>query len=63
MNKRELLLKQANELIKKAKELELLEQQKVGKLVIDLQAKGELKDEKLLLMLNGILGTGKGGES
>lgn len=56
MTKKELLLKQANELYRKAKELEAMECQKIGKLVLGMYEKSELKDANLISAIAKILG-------
>lgn len=56
MRKKDLLLKQANELYKRVKELEAQESKKIGKLVLDLYEKGELKDKFLISEIAKILG-------
>lgn len=56
MRKKELLLKQANELYKRVKLLEAQESQKIGKVVLELYEKGELKDKFLASEIAKILG-------
>ena len=56
MNKKDQLLKQAQELIKKAKGIEIQEMQKVGKLVLLMYAKNEIKDVELMKAVATIVG-------
>ena len=56
MNKKEQLKKQAHDLLKKARELEIQEEQKIGKLVLGLYEKNELKDLPLRSAVAKILG-------
>ncbi len=56
MNKKEQFKKQAQDLLKKARELEIQEEQKIGKLVLSLYEKNELKDLALRSAVAKILG-------
>ena len=56
MNKKEQLKKQAHDLLKKARDLEIQEQQKIGKLVMELYEKNEIKDSHLRESVAKILG-------
>jgi hypothetical protein len=56
MRKKELLLKQANELYKRVKLLEAQESQKIGKAALELYEKRELKDKFLASEIAKILG-------
>ena len=56
MNKKEQLKKQAQDLLKKARDLEMQEQQKIGKLVMELYEKQQLKDSNLREAVAKILG-------
>lgn len=56
MNKKEQLKKQAQDLLKKVRDLEIQEQQKIGKLVMDLYENGKLRDSSLREAVAKILG-------
>ena len=56
MNKKEQLRKQAQDLLKKARELEMQEQLKIGKLVLVLYEKNEIKDSVLRDEISKIVG-------
>ena len=56
MNKKEQLRKQAQDLLKKARELEMQEQLKIGKLVLALYEKNEIKDSFLREEISKIVG-------
>lgn len=51
----ELLLQKANELIKKAKELEFLEHKKVGEAILKLHKAGKIKDQNVLDAISNVL--------
>ncbi len=56
MNKKQSLMAQANQLLQKVKELEVLERQKAGQLVLEMYEKHEIKDEGLRNMIAKIVG-------
>ena len=56
MNKKEQLKKQAQDLLKKVRDLEMQEQQKIGRLVMDLYENNQLSDSILREAVAKILG-------